>query len=257
MRNKQLTFDEQRKLQLDILDEVDACCRDNNLRYSLAFGTLIGAIRHKGYIPWDDDLDIMMPYDDMLKLRNCLHSDYLFFHDVDTDPSYGNAFANICSSKTYRQSGFGKERGLGIDVYPIVNLPLNIDQEEQYFSRFSILQERRYRLLRIRSLLFKYFSIKTFPGYSNSMIEYRNHLVSYNNDNSKRYYIIAGPLNRRNALTYDIDLFSKLIDVEFEGGYYKAIEQYDFYLRQTYGDYMQLPPEDKRKPVHGQKYYWK
>lgn len=256
IKNKELTFDEQRMLQLDILKEVDACCRENNIRYSLAFGTLIGAIRHKGYIPWDDDLDIMMPYEDMLRLRDCLlHSNSLCFHDVDTDPTYGNAFANICSYRTFRRSGVGKERGLGIDVYPVVKLPSDMDQEELYFSRLLRLQKRRCRMLRIRSLLFKYFSIKSFPGYSNCMIEYRNHLISYNNEESKRYYIIAG--SGRETLTYDINLFSKMTEVEFEGGFYKAIAEFDFSLRKTYGDYMQLPPENDRKPIHGQKYYWR
>ena len=253
----ELTLDEQRKIQLEILIEVDVCCRKYNIRYSLAFGSLIGAIRHKGYIPWDDDLDIMMPYEDMLKLREKLHSNMLTFHDVDTDSTYGNAFANICSNKTCRENGKGRERGIGIDVYPIIKLPSSKEQEELFFKKLAKLQTKRAFMRRMRNTMFRYFAIKRIPGYTCIIKRYRNYLVSYNDGNSNRYYIIAGPISRRDALTYDVNLFSKLTDVEFEGNLYRSIADYDFFLRKTYGDYMQLPPEEQRHPYHGQHYYWK
>ena len=257
MTNRELSFDEQRHLQLEILNEIDDCCEQNNIRYSLAFGTLLGAIRHKGYIPWDDDLDIMMPYEDMIRLRDTLKSEDVSFHDVDTDKSYGNPFGNICSLKTYRRIGRSKERGLGIDVYPVVKLPAEKNVEEEYFLKAQRLQRARERMLRLKQRLLRYIRIVHVPGYSNTMKAFRNHLVSYDRTQSSHYYIIAGPLSRRNALTYDFDLFERVIEVEFEGKMYKAIAEYDYSLKKTYGDYMQLPPENKRHPIHCQHYYWK
>lgn len=256
MTNKELTFDEQRELQLEILNEIDDCCNKYGIRYSLAFGTLLGAIRHKGYIPWDDDLDIMMPYRDMIRLRDSLNSNDIYFHDVDTDITYGNAFGNICSLKTFRKIGRSKERGLGIDVYPIVKLPNEKEVEDAYFVKANKLQRKRERLLRLKQRLLKYFNDFPVFGYSNTMQAFRNHLVSYDNMQSNRYYIIAGPLSRRDALTYDFDLFERVIEVEFEGRMYKAIADYDFSLSKSYGDYMQLPPVEERVPHHGQTYYW-
>lgn len=254
---KELSFEEQRQLQLEILNEVDDCCKKYNIRYSLAFGTLLGAIRHKGYIPWDDDLDIMMPYEDMIRLRDNLASRNIFFHDVDTDTTYGNPFGNICSNRTYRVIGRSKDRGLGIDVYPIVKLPADEYLEEIFFLKAQKLQKRRSQWLKTRLFMLKHFSCTPVLGYKNVMRAYRDHLVSYNMSDSKRYYIIASPLSSRNAMTYDSDLFEKIIEVEFEGNFYKAIADYDYFLRKTYGDYMELPPEEKRHPIHCQHYYWK
>ena len=66
---KEITLEERKQIQLRMLIEIDAFCRKHNIRYSLAYGTLIGAIRHKGFIPWDDDVDIMMPLPDMLRFK--------------------------------------------------------------------------------------------------------------------------------------------------------------------------------------------
>ena len=68
-KRKQISLEEKKSIQLEMLKEIDAFCRNNNIKYSLAFGTLIGAVRHKGFIPWDDDVDIMMPLPDMLRFR--------------------------------------------------------------------------------------------------------------------------------------------------------------------------------------------
>ena len=257
IKDNELTFEEQRLVQLEILKEIDAVCRRERIKYSLAFGTLLGAIRHQGYIPWDDDLDIMMPYEDMIRLRMSLHSNQIKFYDIDTDKTYGNAFANICSLKTYRKIGKAKERGLGIDVYPIVKIPSDEQQQENFFRKAERLQSRRSFFLKARLFLLSRYSINSLFGYHKSIKAFRDFLISQMSGISKSYYIIAGPLRLRKNMIYNEDLFETMTTVIFEGEEYPAIANYELFLRMRYGNYMVLPPEEERKPYHGQHYYWK
>lgn len=254
---KELTFDEQRIVQLDILKEVDRFCKNNNIRYSLAFGTLLGAVRHKGYIPWDDDLDIMMPIDDMIKLIEVFDSKSCFFHDVTTDPAYGNPFGNICSNNTYRLFGKLKTRGLGIDVYPIVKIPSERAMEDCYFKKAECLNQRRNNILRMQNIASKIGLSCPNRWINRAVKAYRDFLFSYNELDTAKYYIIAGPLSLRNRMIYGKDLFKNLTEMSFEGSMFPVISDFDYFLKLRYGDYMKLPPEDQRRPYHGQSYYWK
>ena len=252
-----LTSEEERIAQLNILKEVDKVCRENSIRYSLAFGTLLGAVRHHGFIPWDDDLDIMMPYYDMVRLRDILVSPIIRFYDVDTDSSYGNPFGNICLENTYRKIGARKERGIGIDVYPVVRIPSDPMKETAFFKDAEVLQNKRARALRFRYTVMKHLYFCPPFNYSNIIKRYRDYLVSYDECDSSRYYVIGGPLNNRRLTTYDVDLFQELVELEFEGVGFLATAKYDLFLRMRYGNYMELPPEDQRHPYHGQTYFWK
>lgn len=255
-KDKELTFEEQRILQLEILKEVDEVCKRESIKYSLAFGTLLGAIRNNGYIPWDDDLDIMMPYEEMLRLRNAFHSENNKFYDIDSDKTYGNAFGNICSLKTYRLNGKIKERGLGIDIYPIVRIPQEEKEEELFFLIAERLQRFRSLYLKTSRFLKKHFGVNYMLGYHKCMKSFRDHLVSQYDSDSSRYYIIAGPLNIRDKMIYNDNLFDKMTTVLFEGEAFPVIAKSDLFLRMRYGNYLELPPVEERKPYHEQHYFW-
>ena len=258
-KNIEITLEEQKQVQFEMLKEIDTFCRSNGIKYSLAFGTLLGAIRHKGFIPWDDDVDIMMPLDDLLQFKRLFKSNTLKYCDVDTDSNYEFPFSRITNTKTYTKQGLiAKSYGISIDLYPIIRVPNDTNERESYFKNAELIAEKRFTYLRMRSRLLKYLPIKTIPGFHKTMKEFRDYLLKQNSfDQSSLFYIVAGPLNVRDTTMYDYDFFKELTEVDFENNKFLAISQYDKYLKQRYGDYMQLPPEGERHPYHGYDYYWK
>lgn len=254
---KEITLEERKQIQLEMLDEIDAFCRKHDIRYSIAFGTLLGAIRHKGFIPWDDDVDIMMPLPDLLKFKQLFKSDNLTYVDVDTDTRYGYAFSRIAYNKSYNKDGLiSKSYGVCIDVYVIIGIP---QVSDSFFEKLYPLFNKRIHANHWKSRLINFFPIKTIPFYSKIQRDYRNYLfeksVSY--DKASMFYIIAGPLRLKDKMMYDRDLFVNIIDIPFEDRVYKAIADWDYFLKLRYGNYMQLPPEDQRHPYHGGKYNWR
>ena len=254
---KEITLEERKQIQLEMLDEIDAFCRKHDIKYSIAFGTLLGAIRHKGFIPWDDDVDIMMPLPDLLKFKQLFKSENLTYVDVDTDTRYGYAFSRIAHNKSYNKDGLiSKSYGVCIDVYVMIGIPQITDS---FFENLYPLFNKRINAIHWKSKLIKLFPIKTIPFYSKIQRDYRNYLFEKSIPYSKAsmFYIIAGPLKLREKMIYDKDVFTNIIDIQFEDRVYKAISDWDYFLTLRYGDYMQLPPVEQRHPYHGGKYYWR
>ena len=256
---RELNLDERKRIQLEMLSEIHKICLSQGIRYSLAYGTLIGAIRHKGFIPWDDDVDIMMPYPDMIKFKEKLDSENLEYCDIDTVNYYDYPFSRIAQRKTFAKTGLiAKSYGVNIDLYPIVSIPR---EEDGFWEKASELQKKRMTLQRRRTKLIQILPITTIPYYNSSLRALRDFLLnSCEYGSTKRYYVVSGPIinqEKRNKEIYDFDLFDKLIEVDFEGRKFLSTAHYDEHLKQEYGDYMQLPPENERRPYHGGHYYWK
>lgn len=250
---KRVSAEEMRQIQLEMLDEIDAFCREQGIRYSLAFGTLIGAIRHKGYIPWDDDVDIIMPLPDMLRFKKEFCSDKLTYHDVDTDPHFEYHFSRISHNPTYSQRGLTfKTYGVSIDLYPVVGVK---EEPEAYMKNMRPLLHKRMNYVKWRKRVIKRFPLKTIPGFRNSLMKYRNKVLFSCPYDKAKYYYHAGSLTRVNI--FEFDVFKELCDVEFEGHTYMAVDCWHEYLTHCFGDYMQLPPVEERRPAHGFVCYWR
>ena len=259
---REILLEERRRIQLDMLEEFQEFCEKKGIKYSLAYGTLIGAIRHKGYIPWDDDVDIMMPLPDMQRLKNEFISDNVKYCDIDTEKHFEYGFSRLACKKTFGKAGVSfKSYGVNIDVYPVLSVADTLEERDEYFEKGRLLLNKRLKYIKWRGLAMSYLPISTIPGFDRSVREYRDYMMqnSYPYGATNHFFVYGGDLSKkeRELCTYDFDLFDGLIKVDFEGFKLNAIERYHEYLTYYYGDYMQLPPEEDRIPYHGGRYFWK
>ena len=271
---QKLTLSELQDLSLSILQEVHLFCVKNNLKYSLAYGTLIGAIRHKGFIPWDDDVDIVMPRPDYERFCKSFVSDKCkvssFGQDQDCRITYARVYDDNLTVVNSRIPWNLKEHGAWIDVFPVDAVE---DDFDEYKSRFANISKRFAHIQFIRGALSRfstdfdvmsnikilvkkilYINAAVLPSKIKKVIEMSslipfgstNHwgLVAFDSYGIKDYH--------ENAL------FDDVVEVNFEQYRFHALIGYDEYLRNIYGDYMKLPPEEERHPK--QTYlnvYWK
>ena len=256
MNKRNLSLSDRKELYLLMMDEVDSFCREHNIRYSLTCGTLIGAIRHKGFIPWDDDLDIMMPLPDMIKFKNTFVSESLRYVDVDVDNSYQYSFSRIESLKTYTYIWpFYHSFGLSIDLYPILGLPKrNIEIDKFFFAARKKLHKRVF-FDKWEGKMKRFSPVRNWSKATEWNKLYRDFMFQFPYGETGRFYHMGGCPNW--AAVLDHDFFNDFIDVDFEGRRYRSILQYDEFLTNGYGDYMQLPPESERHPYHREIVYWK
>ena len=256
---EEISSEDQRKIQLEMLQEIDAFCRKNNIKYMLAYGTLLGAIRHKGFIPWDDDVDISMPLEDMRRFKKSFVSEKIEYHDGDTDKYFDWDFSKISYKPTYAKVGkIFYTYGVNIDLYPVVECPSDPDEIKKKIALFKKYSDVREFFLWWRRRFITRFPIKTIPGYLWAYRRCRNYrLNEFPTPGGGSYYFIAGLPEHAPHDIIPFNPFEELIDVEFEGFKFKAPARYHEYLTIRYGDYMQLPPEDQRTPYHGGHFYWK
>ena len=256
---EKITLEEKRNIQIGMLKEIDEFCRNNGIRYSLAFGTLIGAIRHKGFIPWDDDVDIMMPISDLMKFKKMFVSKTMKYADIDTYKHFQFCFSRIYNTQTFSKLGkFNTDMGINIDLYVLVDIPNETVSANKFFHIAEAYEKKRYFFMKWNARVINRTPLKTIPLTDYYIRKERESLINLNSyGKTGSFYCISGPLKGRSKQIYDRDLFKDMIDVDFENLKLMSIKEYDYFLRQEYGDYMQLPPIEERIPYHGGDYYWK
>ena len=265
---KKISFEESKKIELDILLAIADFCDKNNLTYFLAYGTLIGAIRHKGFIPWDDDIDIQMPREDYNTFVSTFEHEYLKAISPDT-PMSNHSFVKVIDTRTVKiepclkySAGF---LGIDVDIFPIDGAPDNEDEYNKWYDKlfdlynefcisiqcFSISNIKHSIKLMILKLL-RHGSKKT----SFYLEEAKKLHELYPYQQCEYVASVESCFNsRKNRVPKKY--FSESVDVEFEGHIFHAPICYDKILRTIYGDYMQLPPKNKQVTHHLNKVYWK
>jgi len=246
-----------RGIQLEILDEVVRICKKHDIQYFLIAGTLLGAVRNQGFIPWDDDIDIGMTrkdYDKFIETAKEELSDEYYMHNMVTDYSFWDIFTKIKKNNTEflvdRTIGKNTHKGIYIDIFPFENanaissLPIKI----QSLFKVAILDWIHYRhgFKKIKELSYRFVSILFIPFSNQTLLRMANSVMTWNRNDESEYLIsYAGIYSYRKDAVARNKLLP-LKKIKFEGKEYYGMNDNDDYLARLYGDYMKLPPENER-----------
>ena len=263
---KLIDLDTKKKILVDMLKDIVNFCEKNNINYFLSEGTMLGAVRHKGFIPWDDDIDLMFYKDDYKRLLNEYKSDKYKLLSFENTDDYFYSFAKIVDTRT-KLNEFSvrniKELGVYIDLFPldyftenklkskIKLFKLNMYNKICFYYRVNkdtLIKRHIYNLK--NKILFKLF-------HNNKKLNNKC-LYKINNigENKKTNLIIniGGAYGKKGINECYIDDY---IYMDFEGIKCRIPKKYDIYLRDRYGNYMELPPEEKRISRHEDDSFWR
>lgn len=246
---RQLTLDEYRKILLIVLEDINHFCQENSIKYYLDSGTLLGAVRHKGFIPWDDDIDLIMPREDYERFIKEYKSDKCTLLSYHNCKDYFYPFAKVNYNHTVVIELIVPHiEGLGvnIDIFPLDGMPNQI-----VFRRFH--QDLLMFLNKLRALIVKVKKIS--PAFLQFLLRWR-WLVKQIDQLGKKYSIenslFCGNITATTVRHKEIPIsvFDKTTIIEFEGKNYPVPIDYDKYLTVLYGNYMKLPPKEKQIVNH-------
>ena len=257
-----LVTEERKKLwmiSLDMLLEFDKVCKKHNIKYFLMGGTLLGAIRHKGFVPWDDDTDVMMLRDDYEKFKSLEHEFQhpYFLQTPQNDP--GNLYSTVRirnSNTTMLVNMFKYEKfnqGVWLTVFPIDNWDINGGEERR--ARIEELLKDNSTYMRMSNPNLSEadkIRVQNYSGRNPLEVNDEIHQIAMRDKNRHTGYVALAvttvyPLKN---LIYRSEVFADTVDVEFEGFKFPAPIGYDEYLTTAYGNYMELPPVEKRGNWH-------
>ncbi len=267
---RELTLQEIQQTELELLKQYDTVCKELGLRYSLGGGSLLGAVRHRGFIPWDDDIDVMMPRPDYDRfIAYCGENSTPFtLITYENTQGYNGLFAKLSDPGTRIEDSVMKmdyEMGVNIDVFPLEGLGQSEEEAVRIFRKTELNRE----------ILNAYLWKKFFRSKTHSVVYEPIRLAMYMISrvaDPKKLLRKVDRINRSHSFedagfagcvcgSYRLQeimkqsTFTEYVELPFEGLSLMAIRDYDAYLTKHYGDYMQLPPEDKRETHHTYKAY--
>ena len=255
-----ITLKEQKVLINNILKFIKEICDQNRINYYLAFGTLLGAVRHKGFIPWDDDIDIVMTRKDYNQFRTIISSIDTRYKllDLTTNNNFDSPLPKVVDTLTILSQTQTREKepiGVYVDIFILDNIPDNYISRYTFLTSLTIIQKAwsfvRYKrvysklsplyyLYIFSTTLFSPRSIaKLLDDYSQKYNNCKTKCFGHNNHCSNRYKYI-----------YKKSWFEEGTNVEFEGEWYRTAKDWDAFLTCLFGNYMELPPEEARVSNH-------
>lgn len=263
-----LTLDQIKEIQrvlLMMLDDIDRICRDNGLDYILIGGTAIGCVRHKGFIPWDDDVDVAMTrrnYEKFREIVNAEYSDKYLMTDAIRENNYGKNIPKLRLKGTVYKTLLKvdpHDNEITADIFIIENVDDNtilkyahgilslamgyllscrrLADDRGYFKK--IYRENDFKKKIAIGRVISFASLSRWARWNEIVYS------MCKNDKSKN---VTVPTDRRHFLgeIFPRETMCETIDAEFEGRVYRLPKAYDYYLNKRYGDYMKIPPKEKQ-----------
>ena len=270
---KRLTLEEIKAVAKNILAAFDSVCRSNNISYSLCYGTLLGAVRHSGYIPWDDDIDVCMTRENYIKLRKVVRRgdplDGAFkLMELHTETRFSAPLAKLVDTRTDLVQFEHAEKvhlGVYIDVFVFDKVPENYTKRARLYRTIDILQK-----------IWFVSEIKPMAGDTRIVKKAVRKILNHGNARIvalliERIAISSSIINKgssfygnlmycvygREKETFDEKLFSELQEFLFEGSSFMGFKDYDTVLTRFYKNYMVFPPVSERTPHHNYTVVWK
>lgn len=239
-----------------MLKVFDTICKEHGIQWWLCSGTLIGAARHKGFVPWDDDIDIAMMKKDYRKLQRVMRkwkSDEYFFQTMETDIEYVNPFARFCCKEekehlTGIRTPYYKYKGICFDIF-------GMEKSSRFASHMGkfFYQNMQHPTQYIKNKLIRRVCIRLVELINFGILIPFTRLIGLINP-KKQYHYFLGSGFWKSAF-YAEDIFP-LSTMEFEGHMFPVPGNTNAYLTKIYGDWTKMPSEEQiKKSIHGREYY--
>jgi len=273
MDDKCLNLEEIQKHSVEILYALDEICRQEGIKYFLAYGTLLGAVRHNGFIPWDDDIDVQMPREDYDRFEEyCInHSEELYplaLFSQKTVSNYPYVIDRLCDTRYSIRRDDYEDCGMGlfVDIYPLdgmgntINEAVSIERRVHPLSSMFCQSSKKY--IRIGRTRKKWKIIAKYLTFNYSKIKGKSYFgekidaisKEHNYDDSEYVGCVVWRTYGKRDI-YRKEWMDELIEHKFEDKMLMIPKHYDSILSQIYGDYMTMPPAEKRNPHHFYKAY--
>ncbi len=268
---KQITLEEMQKIELDIMLEFSKICKNHGLRYYLAGGTLLGAVRHQGFIPWDDDIDIKMPrkdYEKFIKISKLELPSHLYVMSPYDKKNCQYTFMKICDKRTklveYSENNI-KELSVYIDILPMDGYPSNrnkLDKHIKKLYRWNSLYHYSQINYELTGSKYNHISLfllknlkKIYPSLPYSIYKRLTKIASKYDYETSEYVGLAVEGNLYKEI-FNKQWLQETMYLKFEGYEFLVPNGYKNHLKIFYGDYMKLPPKENRVTHHKNEAYW-
>lgn len=260
---EEISLVEHKKILVSILDQIASFCEQNRIKYFLGYGSLIGAVRHHGFIPWDDDIDIVMPrpdYEKFLRTFNNYNKNIKVI-DHSIDSQYLIPFAKVHDTRTIIHEVLYKKDtyGVYIDIFPLDGYG-NISQVNKLVRYTKLLNTKKAIINKRRSFLknivISVGKVVLFGTSAAKLISIMQSIAKENDyERCEMVDSLFSPYSQKEMCKKT--LIEETVFSDFEGLKVRIPQNYDVYLKMIYGEYLQLPPVEKRVSHHLSQAYWK
>lgn len=272
---KEMTAEDIQQTSLEIMQDIHEFCVANNIKYTLQGGTLIGAIRHKGFIPWDDDLDVAMPrpdYDRFIRTYKSEKGYEVFARDLPDSTDVLMSYARVCDMRdTYVDDTFypwtNRKKGVWIDLFPLDGVSDDYEEAKKQHMKMKFVwsqgMSRRWRNA-------PFWAVKPFkkklkllakkvlaPFFSDTLFDRHNEMCKAIKWGETEHYSNLAFMGYGIRERHRCAVLDEVILWPFEDRQFFVMAGYDEALKEKYGNYMQLPPKEKQVRGHSiYTYYW-